>query len=128
MTQDLTMLIWSVALTFVQMLVAAVGSNSQVGLVTLAGNRDTMPAITGWPGRAARAHANMLENLPLFIALVLIAQVTGHANTVTALGAHLFFWARLLYAIVYVVGIPWLRTLVWLVSVIGLLMIFVQLV
>jgi len=128
MTQDLTMLIWTVALTFVQMLIAAAGANSQVGLVTLAGNRDAMPAVTGWPGRAARAHANMLENLPLFAALVLVAQVTNHANPMTALGAHLFFWARLIYAIVYVAGVPWLRTIVWLVSVIGMLMIFGQLV
>jgi uncharacterized MAPEG superfamily protein len=128
MTADLSMLIWSVALTFVQMLVAAIGSNNQVGLVTLAGNRDNVPAITGWAGRAARAHANMLENLPLFIALVLVAQVTNHANAMTAMGAELFFWARLIYAIVYVVGIPWLRTVVWLASVIGLLMIFGQLV
>ena len=127
MTQDLHMLIWSVALTFVQMLAAAAGANGQVGLVTLAGNRENVPAITGWAGRAARAHANMLESLPLFIALVLIAQVTNHANPMTALGAQLFFWARLVYAIVYVVGIPWLRTVVWLVSVIGLLMIFGQL-
>jgi len=128
MTPDLHLLIWSVALTVVQALVAAAGANFQVGLVTLAGNRENLPAITGWAGRAQRAHRNMLENLPLFIALVLVAQVTGHANAMTALGAQLFFWARLVYAIVYIVGIPWVRTLVWLVSLIGLLMIFVQLV
>ena len=112
MTQDLTMLIWSVALTVVQMIIAAAGANGQVGLPTLAGNRDSVPAVTGWAGRAKRAHANMLENLPLFAALVLTAQATSHANAMTALGAQLFFWARLAYAIVYVAGIPWLRTLV----------------
>ncbi len=128
MTADLTMLIWCVALTFVQMLVAGAGANGQLGLVTAAGNRDNLPPLTGWAGRARRAHANMLENLPLFAALVLVAQVTNHANPMTALGAHLFFWARLIYAIVYVAGIPWLRTIVWVVSVIGMLMIFGQLV
>src|SRR5450755_4564582 len=115
MTADLSMLTWCVALTFVQMLIAALGSNTQVGLVTLAGNRDSLPPVTGWAGRAKRAHANMLENLPLFAALVLVAQVTNHANPTTALGAHLFFWGRLIYAIVYVAGIPWLRTVVWVV-------------
>jgi uncharacterized MAPEG superfamily protein len=127
MTPDLHMLLWSVALTVVQMLIAAAGANFQVGLPALAGNRDDLPAITGWAGRAQRAHRNMLESLPLFIALVLIAQATGHANAMTALGAQLFFWARLVYAIVYLAGIPWLRTLVWFVSMIGLVIIFVQL-
>jgi uncharacterized MAPEG superfamily protein len=42
------------------------------------------------------------------------------------LGAQLFFWARLAYAFVYIAGIPWVRTAVWLVSVIGLVLIFVQ--
>jgi uncharacterized MAPEG superfamily protein len=127
MTQDLTLLIWSAALALVQALVAVAGANTQVGLATLAGNREDMPAITGWAGRAQRAHRNMIENLPLFIALVLTAQVTGHANAMTALGAHLFFWARLLYAIVYIAGVAWVRTVLWVVSVIGLLLIFVQL-
>jgi uncharacterized MAPEG superfamily protein len=128
MTQELYLLIWTVALTVAQMLIAAAGANGQLGLVTLAGNRDSVPATTGWAGRAERAHANMLEKLPLFAALVLTAQITGHTNAMTALGAQLFFWARLAYAIVYVVGVPWLRTLVWAVSMIGLAMIFLQLV
>jgi uncharacterized MAPEG superfamily protein len=47
---------------------------------------------------------------------------------VTALGAALFFYARLAYAVIYVAGIPWLRTAVWCVSVVGLVMILLQLV
>jgi uncharacterized MAPEG superfamily protein len=128
MTPDLHLLLWSVALTVVQMIIAAAGANGQVGLATLAGNRDNMPATSGWAGRAARAHANMLESLPLFAALVLIAQVTNHATAMTALGAQLFFWARLVYAIIYLAGIPWLRTAVWAVSMVGLVIIFLQLV
>ena len=45
----------------------------------------------------------------------------------TQLGGQLFFWARVAYAVIYLVGIPYLRTLAWLVSVIGLVMIFLQL-
>jgi uncharacterized MAPEG superfamily protein len=63
----------------------------------------------------------------LFAALVLVAQAAGKANAVTALGAQLFFWGRLVYALVYIAGIPWLRTAVWFVSVVGLILIFVQL-
>jgi uncharacterized MAPEG superfamily protein len=127
MTIELKLLLWSVALAFVQVLVAVTGASGQVDLATLAGNREGLPELTGWAGRAKRAHRNMLENLPLFIALVLIAQITSRTNAMTALGAQLFFWGRLAHAIIYVAGIPWLRTLVWLVSVIGLILIFLQL-
>jgi uncharacterized MAPEG superfamily protein len=126
MSIELHLLVWSVALAFVQMLVAVSGATLEVGLPELAGNREPEPKSTGWAGRAIRAHRNMLESLVLFAALVLVAVVTQRTNSVTALGAQLFFWARLIYAAVYVAGIPWLRTAVWGVSVIGLVMIFSQ--
>jgi uncharacterized MAPEG superfamily protein len=128
MSPDLTLLVWATALTLVQAVIAAFGALLQVGLAPLAGNRESLPPIEGWAGRAQRAHRNMLENIVLFSALVLVAQVAGKANATTALGAELFFWARLVYVPVYVVGIPHLRTLVWAVSVVGLVMIFLQLV
>jgi len=123
MSPDLTYLLLSTVLCFVQMLIAAAGANHQVGLPALAGNREGLPEITGWAGRAKRAHANMIENLVLFAALVLIAAVAGKANATTATGAMIFFWGRLAYAVIYVIGVPWLRTLVWFVSVIGMAMI-----
>jgi uncharacterized MAPEG superfamily protein len=126
MSADLTLLVWAVALAFAQAVIAALGAQMQVGLPALAGNRETLPPITGWAGRAARAHRNMLENLVLFAALVLVAHAAGRANAMTALGSELFFWARLAYVPVYLIGIPWVRTGLWAVSVIGLVLIFVQ--
>jgi len=123
MSPDLYFLLMSTILCFVQMLIAATGANTQVGLPALAGNREGLPDIVGWPGRARRAHLNMIENLLLFAALVLIAAVAGKANATTAMGAMIFFWGRLAYALIYLIGIPWLRTLAWLVSVIGMAMI-----
>ena len=128
MSVELSLLAWSVALMFAQMLVAASGGSLQLSVATLAGNREDLPAITGWAGRARRAHLNMIENLVLFAALVLVAHTAGKSNAMTVLGAQLFFWGRLAYAIIYVAGIPWLRTGVWLVSVVGMVLIFVQLV
>jgi uncharacterized MAPEG superfamily protein len=128
MSIELKLLVWSAALAFVQMLVAVSGATLQVGLPTLAGNREPEPKPAGWAGRAMRAHRNMLESLVLFAALVLVAVVAQRTNSVTALGAQLFFWARLIYALVYVAGIPWVRTAIWGVSIIGLLMIFSQVV
>jgi uncharacterized MAPEG superfamily protein len=127
MSLDLKLLVWAVALAFAQMLVAVLGAIGQVGLPKLAGNRDDLPEIESWAGRANRAHRNMLESLVLFAALVLTAHVAGRANAMTALGAQLFFWARLAYAAIYLAGIPWLRTAAWTVSVIGLILIFLQL-
>ena len=128
MSLELKLLVWSVALAFAQCLVAVTGAMLQVGLPTLAGNRENMPAITGWAGRAERAHRNMLQSLVLFTALVLVAQATTKLDATTALGAQLFFWARLAYAAIYLIGLPWIRTAVWAVSILGLVLIFVRLV
>jgi uncharacterized MAPEG superfamily protein len=127
MPVELKLLVWSVALTLVQLIVVAVGANFAVGAVVLAGNREVMPPIEGWAGRAIRAHRNMLENLVMFAALVLTAQVAGRTGAMTALGAELFFWARVAYAVIYVAGIPWLRTAVFTVSIAGLVLILAQL-
>src|SRR5262245_54370991 len=114
MKPELMWLLWAVALTVVQMLIAVSGATLQVGLPKPAGNRDGITEFTGWVGRAQRAHRNMLENLVLFAALVLVVVVANKGNANTLLGAQLFVWARLVYAAVYMAGIPWLRTLVWL--------------
>jgi uncharacterized MAPEG superfamily protein len=127
MTPELMYLVWSAALTFVQVLIAVAGATLQVGLPELAGNREDLPDMTGWAGRAVRAHRNMLESLILFAVLVLVVQSAGVHNAMTLLGAQLFFWGRVAYAIIYVAGIPWLRTAAWGVSVMGLVLIFLQL-
>ena len=128
MKPELTLLVWSVVLVFAQALIAVQGAMMQVGLPALAGNREGMPEITGWAGRAVRAHRNLLENLVLFAVLVLAAVAAGRTNAMTLLGAQIFFWARLVYAGVYIAGVPWLRTGVWAVAVVGLILIFLQLV
>ncbi len=126
MKPELNLLVWAVVLTVVQMLVAAQGAMNQVGFMRLVGNREGMPEITGWGGRAARAHRNMLENLVLFASLVLVAVVAGKTNDMTLLGAQIFFWARLAYAVIFVAGIIWVRTAAWAVSMAGLIVIFAQ--
>lgn len=128
MTPELMYLVWSAALTFVLVLIAVSGATLKVGLPRLAGNREGLSDMTGWAGRAARAHRNMLESLVLFAVLVLVAQLAGVHNGMTLLGAQLFFWGRVAHAVIYIAGIPWLRTVAWGVSVAGLILIFVQLI
>ena len=128
MKPELTLLVWAILLTLVHAVIAAQGAFMQVGLFTLAGTREGLPEIRGWGGRAARAHRNMLENLVLFAALVLVAVIADKTNSTTLLGAQIFLYARIVYALVYIAGVPWLRTAVWAVSVVGLAMIFLQLI
>src|SRR6266851_1231322 len=124
MSLELTLLIWAIGLTFIQMLVAVSGATLQFGLPDLAGNRENLPPATSWAGRAQRAHHNMLENLVLFAVLVLVTEITNKNSAMTGLGAELFLGARIAYAIIYVAGLPWLRTAVWCVSMAGLILIF----
>jgi uncharacterized MAPEG superfamily protein len=128
MTPELRYLLWSVALTVVLVVVATLGAMHQVGLPKLAGNRENMPELQGWGGRAERAHRNMLESLVLFAILVLAARALNVSNNLTVLGAQLFFWGRVAHAVLYIVGVSWVRTAAWAVSVAGLLLIFLQLI
>ena len=128
MTPELMYLVWSAALTLVLVVIAVTGATLEVGLPKLAGNRDGLPEMPGWAGRAARAHRNMLESLILFAVLVFTAHVAGVHNATTLLGAQLFFWGRVAHAIIYIAGIAWLRTAAWAVSIVGLALIFLQLV
>ena len=125
---ELSLLIWTAALTILQMLVSALGSISQIGLTTLAGNRDNLTETTGWASRAQRAHRNMLESIAVFAILVMSAHHLNISNDMTVLGAQLFFWGRVAFSNIYIAGIPWVRTAAWGVSLVGLILIFLQLI
>ena len=127
MTPELWYLIWSAGLTLILCVVAVSGATLQVGLPALAGNREGFPEMAGWAGRAQRAHRNMLESLILFAIVVFAAKAAGVSDAMTLLGAQLFFWGRVAHAIFYISGIPWARTGAWIVSIVGVIVIFVEL-
>ena len=127
MTIDLVLLLWAVALAFIHIVVAAAGASGQIGFGTLAGNRDNLPELTGWAARARRAQQNMFETLPLFIALVLMAHIARRTDSISVLGEQAYLVARVGYLVIYLAGIPWLRTAVWGVSVLGMALIFLEL-
>ena len=122
MTAELIMLFWAVELTFLKVLESVILCAKQASPTELAGNRDIFVP-EGIAGRATRAHRNMLENLPLFAALALIVHVAGLSSDASVLGAQIFVIARLAFAIIYIIGIPWLRTAAFLISVVGLVMV-----
>lgn len=66
-----------------------------------------------WGKRADRAHLNAVESFAPFAALVIIAQVAGKADAMTAFWAMSFFWLRLAHAVVYWLAVPYVRTLVF---------------
>src|SRR5205807_384100 len=95
------------------------------GVMIAFGNRENLPMPLGAAGRADRAARNMIEGMILFLAAVLAAHMAGKAAQ-AATGATLFFWARLIYWPVYMAGIVYLRTAIWFVSIVGIAMIFWQ--
>ncbi|MEM8686842.1 MAG: MAPEG family protein [Pseudomonadota bacterium] len=67
--------------------------------------------LPAWARRCRRAHMNLIENFAPFAALVLVLHVAGKADPSTATAAAVFFFARMLHAIVYIADIPYVRTL-----------------
>ena len=88
----------------------------------IVGNRDHPPEMSIVAARLDRAKNNMLEALPLFLTLALLALVKGDATAQAAQGATIFLVARVVYVPAYVSGIPMLRSLVWLAANAGLVM------
>jgi uncharacterized MAPEG superfamily protein len=96
-------------------------------LTEVLGNRDHQPPLTVTGQRAARALANMQEALPVFLALALMNMIVAPQAAQAVTGATVFLIARVLYAIVYIVGVPVLRTLLWAVAWAGLIMMLIPL-
>jgi uncharacterized MAPEG superfamily protein len=125
MTMTLYLVIYMAIVTWLTYLVASLvrakgwtPSGMQIAL----GNRDNLPEATPLAGRAERTARNTLENFVLFAAIALVAHVSGRAGARVDKGAEIFFCARLVFIPVYYAGIVYLRTAVWLVSIIGLAM------
>ncbi len=123
MSIEIRMLAWAVVLGIAQLLVASAGMTAQRGNKWNASARDGNPApLTGVPARLERALHNFLETFPLFAAVVLGVVLTQRQDAHTALAVQLYAWARLLYVPLYAAGIPYVRSLVWLVSMAGIVM------
>ncbi len=121
MTTDLQMLVYSCLLMIAQSFSVLVPALLKAGLAYGFGNRDEAVALPAWGERAGRAHRNMLENLVPFAALVLAAHLAGVSGDETAQGATVFFWGRLAHAVIYIAGVPYLRTVAFVVAIGGML-------
>jgi uncharacterized MAPEG superfamily protein len=128
MTTELQILAFSVVLGFVHIVAASHSASLQRGYRWTAGARDgELPPLSGIASRLSRASGNFLETFPFFAAAVLVAHVVGKHSTLTIWGAHLYFLARVVYLPLYAAGIPLIRSLVWNVAFIGIVLILVAL-
>jgi uncharacterized MAPEG superfamily protein len=120
---DVHLLLVATFVTWASLMLAAVlrsRSWTPAGRKLAFSNREAMPEPSPIAGRAQRAALNNLENLALFVAAFVAARLSGATPEAVLPGAHLFVWGRVAYVGVYLAGVPYLRTLVWLVSVIGI--------
>ncbi len=128
MTVELIYLVLSVCLGIVHLLMTSHFTSFQRGYLWTAGNREAEPILLkGLAGRLERIAGNFLETFPLFAALVLIAHVTGNHGKLSILGVLMYFWGRIAFAVIYAIGIPILRSLVWNVATIGIILIAISL-
>lgn len=126
MTAELTLLFYSTILLLVQILIPASMALLKRGVPWGVSNRELSDEVSAMHGRCLRARNNMIENFVLFTALVLIANSVGITTENTILGAQLFFWGRVAHMITYTAGIIWVRTIAWLVAVIGIVLIAID--
>jgi uncharacterized MAPEG superfamily protein len=128
MPTEILLLGWAVALLLVQLVLQTLACVGELGLGYAFSPRDEGRQVKSLYGaRISRSFYNLLETFPVFVALALALAVTGKTGGMAATGAHVWFWARIVYVPVYVAGIPVLRTLVWTVSIIGLIMMLIAL-
>jgi uncharacterized MAPEG superfamily protein len=123
MNRTLTLVIYMAILTWLTLLAASLIKAkgwTAPGRKLALGNREDLPEPTLLAGRADRTAKNTLENFVLFAAIALVAQAAGLTGARVAAGATIFFWSRVLYIPVYYAGIVYVRTAVWMASIVGL--------
>ena len=128
MPTELHLLGATLLLALAQIFLAGSARTRQYGRAWNASARDElMPPLDPLPARLQRAQANLFETLPLFIGALLAVMVANRLGTKTLIGAHLYFWGRLVYVPLYAAGIPYVRTIVWAIATAGLLLIIAAL-
>ena len=118
---------WSAVLLVLQVVAQATAAGD-LGATYLLGPRDEKRQSKSiLAGRLDRALKNLLETYPAFIAIVVALVVTNKTGGLAATGAWLWLAARVVYVLLYAAGIPVLRTLIWVVSIIGLVLMLIGL-
>jgi uncharacterized MAPEG superfamily protein len=122
MPVELTILAWGMILLLVHIFAAAHVKTRQYGPKWNMGARDEkLPPISPLGGRLARAQANYMETLPIAIVALLGVVAAGRTSEWTAMGGWIWLAARVVYLPLYAAGVPVVRTIVFLASLVGIL-------
>jgi uncharacterized MAPEG superfamily protein len=127
MGTELQILACAIAWGLVQLVLAVLFAIQQRGFDWAVGNRDENPALTGMGGRVDRSWRNFIETFPLFAVAVLALAVTQRGDANSILGAQLYLWGRVACLVAYALGLRFVRTLVWTVSMVGIVMVLLPL-
>jgi uncharacterized MAPEG superfamily protein len=124
MSVEFTMLALVIVLGFVHLFIAAQVVTRERGAAWNVGARDETPPLKGrLAGRLDRAFRNFLETFAFFAAAVILTALLDRHDARTEWGAQLYFWGRVIYLPLYAAGVPGLRTLVWIASTAGILLV-----
>ncbi len=127
LTPELSVLGWSLLLFVAYLAVQSMATLRDRGVAFSAGPRDDPKPLGRIAARAERAFANYKETWPVFAAVALGLAVTGRSGGAGATGAWLWLAARAVYLPLYVLGVPYLRSLCWAVACAGLVMMAIRL-
>ena len=116
MTIELKYLTWVTLLTALMWMPYIVNMILVRGLVDAVGYPDSPKPLSSWAARMKNAHANAVENLVVFAALVLVAHAVGINTEATVLASIIYFWARAVHLVSYTFRTPWIRTLAFVVG------------
>jgi uncharacterized MAPEG superfamily protein len=126
MTTDLICLLilalWTLPLNHIP----AIARVTKAGVAWGLSNRDTMPEVSDWVTRADRAQRNHHDNLAMIATVILMAQVTQHTNSITAIASIVVVSLRILHSLTYIAGIQAVRSLAYAGSIASLLVIVWQ--
>lgn len=111
MKTELLYLVWVTALTGLLWIPYILDRIATWGLADTVGYPENPKPQSPWAKRLMKSHANAVENLVVFAALVLAAQAAGLSNGATAIACAVYFWARVVHALAYTFAVPWVRTL-----------------
>lgn len=126
MTIEIAMLFWASVLGIAQVCLYGLAYVRQEGLGATGMVDEPRPA-RGFAGRMERALRNFLETFPIFAAVVLAVYATERTSFWSEIGTQIYFWARLGYLPAYAAGLMWLRTLIWLIALSGIVLCMVPL-
>jgi len=124
MPVELKILTLGAVLLFVNIFTATRFKTAQYGRKWNVGARDEeLSPPSPITGRVMRAQANFEETFPIAIVALLGVVLANRTSASTALGGWIWLGARIVYLPLYAAGIPVIRTIVFVISMAGLVMV-----